>query len=139
MERAEDVVKLGDTIRVYVVGYEGEEGALRLSKRRADEQEAWARLEAFLEDGTVIEAPVTDVVKGGLVVDVGLRGFVPASHVGRGFVMKYTGRGNHEATTGGSNPLTWLQITTTGPVLGIASIPTIWILKYQVKIGLKTH
>lgn len=86
VERAEDVVKLGDTIRVYVVGYEGEEGALRLSKRRADEQEAWARLEAFLEDGTVIEAPVTDVVKGGLVVDVGLRGFVPASHVGRGFV-----------------------------------------------------
>jgi ribosomal protein S1 len=86
VDRAEDVVHLGDTIRVYVVGYEGEEGSLRLSKRRADEQEAWGRLEALMEEGTVIEAPVTDVVKGGLVVDVGLRGFVPASHVARGFV-----------------------------------------------------
>ncbi|MCL4521761.1 MAG: 30S ribosomal protein S1 [Firmicutes bacterium] len=86
IDRAEEVVQLGDTIRVYVVGFEGEEGALRLSKRRADEQEAWSRLEGLMESETVIEAPVTDVVKGGLVVDVGLRGFVPASHVARGFV-----------------------------------------------------
>lgn len=86
VDRPEDIVKLGDTIRVYVLGYEGEEGALRLSKRRADEQEAWERLEHLLESGEVIEAPVTEVVKGGLVVDVGLRGFVPASHVARGFV-----------------------------------------------------
>jgi len=86
IDRAEEVVQLGDTIRVYVVGFEGEEGSLRLSKSRADEQEAWSHLEELMEAATVIEAPVTDVVKGGLVVDVGLRGFVPASHVARGFV-----------------------------------------------------
>ncbi len=86
VERPEDVVSLGDTIRVYVVSYEGEEGILRLSKRRADEQEAWTRLESLMNEGEVIEATVTEVVKGGLVVDVGLRGFVPASHVAKGFV-----------------------------------------------------
>lgn len=86
VDRPEEVVKLGDTIKVYVIGWEGEEGTLRLSKRRADELEAWERLEQAMATGEVLEAPVTEVVKGGLVVDVGLRGFVPASHVARGYV-----------------------------------------------------
>jgi ribosomal protein S1 len=86
VERAQDVVKLGDKISVYVIGWEGEEGMLRLSKRRADEMLAWKRLEKALETKEVLEAEVTEVVKGGLVVDVGLRGFVPSSHVGRGYV-----------------------------------------------------
>ncbi|MCL6564107.1 MAG: 30S ribosomal protein S1 [Firmicutes bacterium] len=86
VDRPEEVVHLGEEISVYVLGYEGEEGTLKLSKRRADEMVAWERLEECLKTGEIIEAPVTEVVKGGLVVDVGLRGFVPASHVARGFV-----------------------------------------------------
>ncbi|MCL4493827.1 MAG: 30S ribosomal protein S1 [Firmicutes bacterium] len=86
IERPEDVVKLGDVISVYVLGYEGEEGALKLSKKRADEQEAWKALETAKESGEILHAPVVEVVKGGLVVDVGLRGFIPASHIARGYV-----------------------------------------------------
>jgi ribosomal protein S1 len=86
IERADQVVSLGDTISVYVLGWEGEEGMLRLSKRRADEVEAWKRLEEAMAHNEVLEAEVTEVVRGGLVVDVGLRGFVPSSHVARGYV-----------------------------------------------------
>ncbi|MCY0899481.1 MAG: 30S ribosomal protein S1 [Firmicutes bacterium] len=86
IERAEDVVQLGDVISVYVLGYEGEEGTLKLSKRRADEERAWERLEDALKTREVLEAPVVEVVKGGLVVDVGLRGFIPASLIAPGFV-----------------------------------------------------
>lgn len=86
VESAEEVVKLGDTVSVYVLGWEGEEGMLRLSKRRADEVEAWKRLEDVMQQNEVIEAEVTEVVRGGLVVDVGLRGFVPSSHVARGYI-----------------------------------------------------
>jgi ribosomal protein S1 len=86
VDKAQDVVQLGDTISVFVVGWEGEEGMLRLSKRRADEQLAWKRLEEALETKETLEVEVTEVVKGGLVVDVGLRGFVPSSHVARGYV-----------------------------------------------------
>ncbi|MCL5117122.1 MAG: 30S ribosomal protein S1 [Firmicutes bacterium] len=86
VDRAEDVVQLGDVISVYVVGHEGEEGALKLSKRRADEELAWERLEEARSKNEVLDAPVVEVVKGGLVVDVGLRGFVPASLIAPGFV-----------------------------------------------------
>jgi 4-hydroxy-3-methylbut-2-enyl diphosphate reductase len=86
VESAEEIVKLGDTVSVYVLGWEGEEGMLRLSKRRADEVEAWKRLEDVMQQDTVVEAEVTEVVRGGLVVDVGLRGFVPSSHVARGYI-----------------------------------------------------
>lgn len=86
VDRAEDVVKLGDAISVYVLGYEGDEGALKLSKRRADEQGAWLKLEEAQKTGEILHAPVVEIVKGGLVVDVGLRGFIPASHIARGFV-----------------------------------------------------
>lgn len=86
LERPDDLVKMGDTFPVYVIGWEGDEGMLRLSKRRADEQNAWKTLEAALESREVLEAEVTEVVRGGLVVDVGLRGFVPSSHVAKGFI-----------------------------------------------------
>ncbi len=90
IERPEEVVKLGDVISVYVLGYEGEEGALKLSKKRADEQEAWKRLEKAKESGEILYAPVVETVKGGLLVDVGLRGFIPASHIARGYVSDMT-------------------------------------------------
>lgn len=86
VERAEDIVQLGDVISVYVLGFEGEEGSLKLSKRRADEEKAWERLEDAQRSAEVIEAPVVEVVKGGLVADVGLRGFIPASLIAPGFV-----------------------------------------------------
>jgi len=86
VEHPEEVVKIGDQINVFVLGWEGDEGMLRLSKRRADETSAWQRLESALQSGEVLEPEVTEVVRGGLVVDVGLRGFVPSSHVAKGFV-----------------------------------------------------
>jgi 4-hydroxy-3-methylbut-2-enyl diphosphate reductase len=85
----------GDEIMVYVVSSDSAEGGLRLSKRKADEDANWQKLEEAFEQGTVIEAPVSQEVKGGLVVDVGLRGFVPASQVERGYVndlSKYVGQ-----------------------------------------------
>ncbi|HHY44201.1 MAG TPA: bifunctional 4-hydroxy-3-methylbut-2-enyl diphosphate reductase/30S ribosomal protein S1 [Firmicutes bacterium] len=85
----------GDEIMVYVVSSDSAEGGLRLSKRRADEDLSWKKLEEAYREGTVIEAPVSQEVKGGLVVDVGLRGFVPASQVERGYVndlSKYVGK-----------------------------------------------
>lgn len=88
--RPGEVLKIGDEIEVMVLRNDGEEGVLRLSKRRADERHAYESLEAKKEAGEVIEAPVVEAVKGGLVVDVGTRGFVPASQVERGFVEDLT-------------------------------------------------
>ncbi len=85
-DRPEELVALGDRVTVLVLGWEGDEGMLRLSKRRADEARAWARLEDALKTGEVLEPDVSEVVRGGLVVDVGMRGFVPSSHVAKGFV-----------------------------------------------------
>lgn len=86
VEMPEQVVNIGDEIDVYVLSVEGKEGGLVLSKKRADEENAWKSLQSAFETGEVIEAPVTEQVKGGLVVDVGVRGFVPASQVERGYV-----------------------------------------------------
>lgn len=91
----EQEVKAGDEISVYVLSVDSGEGGLRLSKRRADEELAWQRLENARVEGKTIEAPVIQEVKGGLVVDVGVRGFVPASQVERGYVSdlkKYVGK-----------------------------------------------
>ena len=80
-------VQIDDTVNVYVLRIdEKEEGRLILSKRRADEDLAWRRLTELKEAGTVIEAPVTEVTKGGLVLDVGVRGFMPGSQVGTQFI-----------------------------------------------------
>jgi len=82
----QDVVSVGDEIDVYVLKVEDAEGNVVLSKRRADSRVAWERLERAKETGEVIYAPVTERVKGGLLVDVGVRGFIPASHVSRNYV-----------------------------------------------------
>ncbi|MGB9885950.1 MAG: bifunctional 4-hydroxy-3-methylbut-2-enyl diphosphate reductase/30S ribosomal protein S1 [Moorellales bacterium] len=86
IERPDEVVKVGDEIEVYVIRPENEEGHPILSKRRADRKRAWEKLEQAYETGGVIEAQASEVVKGGLLVDLGVRGFVPASLVGRGYV-----------------------------------------------------
>lgn len=72
---------VGDRIDVYVVRPEGDEGQAILSKKKADYENVWRRVTEAFEGGEVVSAMVTDRVKGGLVVDLGLRGFLPASHV----------------------------------------------------------
>jgi ribosomal protein S1 len=80
----EAVVSVGQEIDVYIIELEGQDGRLLLSKKRADFEKAWERVLEAKDQGKTITAMVTDRVKGGLVVDLGIRGFVPASHVGNG-------------------------------------------------------
>ncbi len=72
---------VGDKIAVYVVRPEDDDGHPVLSKKRADYERVWRHVIEAHEKGEVLVAMVTDRVKGGLVVDLGLRGFLPASHV----------------------------------------------------------
>jgi small subunit ribosomal protein S1 len=74
-------VAVGDRIDVMVMRVEGEEGSIILSKKRADFMTAWDRVLAAHQEGAILHAMVVDKVKGGLVVDLGIRGFVPGSHV----------------------------------------------------------
>ena len=83
-ENMGDVVKVGEEIKVVVIGRDREDGNLLLSKKRADFEKAWDKVIEAMHDGTVLHAMVTERVKGGLTVDLGIRGFVPASHVGSG-------------------------------------------------------
>src|SRR5699024_8546111 len=71
------------------IGKDKENGSYLLSKRRLDAKKVWEDIEKDYQEGKVIEAPVTNVVKGGLVVDVGVRGFVPASMVEDHFVENF--------------------------------------------------
>jgi small subunit ribosomal protein S1 len=76
-----DVVNVGDGIEALVLQKEDADGRLILSKKRAQYERAWGRIEEIKgRDGTV-EGPVIEVVKGGLILDIGLRGFLPASLV----------------------------------------------------------
>jgi Ribosomal protein S1 len=89
-----DVVKVGDVLDLVVIsaiGKDKENGSYLLSKRRLDAKKVWEDIEKDFQDGKVIEATVTNVVKGGLVVDVGVRGFVPASMVEDHFVDDFEG------------------------------------------------
>ncbi len=61
-----------------------------LSKRKVDAEKAWENLEQQFQSGEIFEAEVKDVVKGGLVVDLGVRGFVPASLVESYFVEDFS-------------------------------------------------
>ena len=76
-----EVVSLGDEVEALVLTKEDKEGRLVLSKKRAQYERAWGTIEKIKEDDGVVEGPVIEVVKGGLIVDIGLRGFLPASLV----------------------------------------------------------
>jgi len=76
-----DVVAVGDVIEAVVLDKEDDEGRLLLSKKRAQYERAWGRIERIAAEGTTVTGPVIEVVKGGLIVDIGLRGFLPASLV----------------------------------------------------------
>ncbi|WP_029149640.1 30S ribosomal protein S1 [Microbacterium indicum] len=75
----DDVVKVGDQIEALVLQKEDKEGRLILSKKRAQYERAWGDVEQIKENDGVVKGTVIEVVKGGLILDIGLRGFLPAS------------------------------------------------------------
>jgi small subunit ribosomal protein S1 len=76
-----DEVSLGEQVDALVLTKEDQEGRLILSKKRARFEKAWRRIEAAAESGEPVEGSVIEVVKGGLILDLGVRGFLPASLV----------------------------------------------------------
>src|SRR3954463_11688737 len=76
-----EVVTLGDVIEALVLTKEDKDGRLVLSKKRAQYERAWGDIEKKKEEDGVVSGPVIEVVKGGLIIDIGLRGFLPASLV----------------------------------------------------------
>jgi small subunit ribosomal protein S1 len=76
-----EIVSLGDPIEALVLQKEDKEGRLVLSKKRAQYERAWGTIEKIKEEDGVVSGPVIEVVKGGLIIDIGLRGFLPASLV----------------------------------------------------------
>jgi small subunit ribosomal protein S1 len=87
IEKASDLVSIGDELELIITKVEEE--AFVLSKRKVDALHAWDSLEEQFATGEIFEAEVKDVVKGGLVVDLGVRGFVPASLVEDHFVEDF--------------------------------------------------
>src|SRR4030042_1604277 len=77
--KTDEVVKVGDEIDALVLQKEDKEGRLILSKKRAQYERSWDVLEKNMLESDPIEGEVIEVVKGGLILDVGLRGFLPAS------------------------------------------------------------
>ena len=76
-----DVVSVGDQVEALVLTKEDKEGRLILSKKRAQYERAWGDIEKVKEEDGVVTGTVIEVVKGGLILDIGLRGFLPASLV----------------------------------------------------------
>ncbi|HKG17417.1 MAG TPA: 30S ribosomal protein S1 [Solirubrobacteraceae bacterium] len=76
-----DEVELGEEVDALVLTKEDQDGRLILSKKRARFEKAWKRIEAAAESGAPVEGTVIEVVKGGLIIDLGVRGFLPASLV----------------------------------------------------------
>ncbi|MFZ8925685.1 MAG: 30S ribosomal protein S1 [Candidatus Nanopelagicales bacterium] len=76
-----EVVSVGDAVEALVLQKEDKDGRLILSKKRAQYERAWGTIERIKEQDGVVEGTVIEVVKGGLILDIGLRGFLPASLV----------------------------------------------------------
>ncbi|HEV2755603.1 MAG TPA: 30S ribosomal protein S1 [Actinomycetota bacterium] len=76
-----EVVSTGDQIEALVLQKEDKEGRLILSKKRAQYERAWGKIEEIKNADGTVTGPVIEVVKGGLIIDIGLRGFLPASLV----------------------------------------------------------
>ena len=77
----DEVVEVGEELEALVLQMEDDNGRLVLSKKRAQYERAWGRIEGVMNQGGTVSGPVIEVVKGGLIVDIGLRGFLPASLV----------------------------------------------------------
>jgi small subunit ribosomal protein S1 len=78
---ASEEVELGEEVDALVLTKEDQDGRLILSKKRARFEKAWRRIEGAAESGEPVEGTVIEVVKGGLIIDLGVRGFLPASLV----------------------------------------------------------
>lgn len=90
VEKASDVTEMDQELEVKVITLDDDNEKLILSKRAVDSEKAWDELQSRFDNDEVFEAVVADVVKGGLVVDVGVRGFIPASMVERHFVEDFS-------------------------------------------------
>lgn len=78
----QEAVKVGEELDFYILREENEDGQLTLSRRRVHTAQSWNDLQTMMDEDAVIECVVNSVVKGGLLIDVlGLRGFVPSSHL----------------------------------------------------------
>lgn len=91
-DEIEDNIKVGDVLDLVVIskiGSDKEGGSYLLSQRRLEARKVWDEIEKKFEAGETITVPVTQIVKGGLVVDSGVRGFVPASMVSDHFVEDF--------------------------------------------------
>src|ERR1700726_1308205 len=77
----EEIVSLGDHVEALVLQKEDKEGRLVLSKKRAQYERAWGTIEKIKDEDGIVTGTVIEVVKGGLIIDIGLRGFLPASLV----------------------------------------------------------
>jgi small subunit ribosomal protein S1 len=75
------VVQVGDVVEALVMNKEDDQGRLVLSKKRAQYERAWGTIERIYTDDKTVQGTVIEVVKGGLILDIGLRGFLPASLV----------------------------------------------------------
>lgn len=98
VEQVSDVLSVGDEVEVKVIRLNEEEEKLIVSKKAVDAEKAWKELQNKFDTGETLTAVVADVVKGGLVVDVGVRGFIPASHVERHFVEDFSDYKGKELT-----------------------------------------
>lgn len=92
----QELVKVGDEIECVVIKAEDNEGKIILSKERAAAEKAWDGLAEAMEKGTIIKGVIREVVKGGMLVDVGVRAFLPASLVERGYVEDLSNYLNQE-------------------------------------------
>ncbi|WEK55670.1 MAG: 30S ribosomal protein S1 [Candidatus Cohnella colombiensis] len=88
---AAEAVQIGQEVEAKIVSINDAKESLVLSKRQVDSPRAWDELQAKFESGEAFEVAISDVVKGGLVADVGVRGFIPASMVERHFVEDFSG------------------------------------------------
>lgn len=88
IEKANEAASVGEELQLKVIKVTDEE--VLLSKRAVQAEKAWEDLQKKLETKEIVEAEVAEVVKGGLVVDVGIRGFIPASLVERHFVEDFS-------------------------------------------------
>lgn len=90
VDNISEAVEVGQEVECKVVSIDDEKEKLVLSKRAIDSENAWEQLVKYQESGEVFEVVVSDVVKGGVVADVGVRGFIPASMVERHFVEDFS-------------------------------------------------
>lgn len=98
VDQISDVLNVGDEIECKVIRLDEEHDKLILSKKAVDAERAWKVLQQKYEANETIQATVAEIVKGGLVVDLGVRGFIPASLVERHYVEDFSDYKGKELT-----------------------------------------